>query len=504
MADNLVVEWDREQLILATGSASASSIRLNQVVHVDRAPGLLPDELGRELSTVLNNSGLKAASAVVVFPRELVTFFRIELPNLPEAELPEMVQMQAATRLTVPVESVCLDFAPLPVKANADMREVLLVTAPRQHVEEAVACLRSCEITLAGIKVSSFSIAAAAEHGGLVSSTSPGTVEALVSLTNDSIEMIFLENKQVVFSHSGSSWSSLEAVEQAVRKEISRARMAAAQDLGAYQVSKLTLLGSEEVTSAVPDSVASRLNDAPVVRVDPSEQLINGSFPDDVTAADAVALAGVITGNRNAGESVDLVNPRKPVEKKDLRRVKSLGGVAAVLILCAVFFNWRSGKVAELHGQRDDYNADTEEIESDYKMSRAERDVGQRLQSWKDRKRSQLDLINQVKELMVDTDRVYIKNFNSKVSTGDSLGTIVLRGLAKKRGDVEDLGQILTDAGFEVEPKEIPSSMQDPKYPVELNLEVRIPESMRVEPGRAKQESPEPPVGEKGDRVTQR
>lgn len=504
MAQNLVIEWDREQLIVATGSASGSSIQLNQVVPVDRAPGLQPDELGRELSTALNNAGLKAASAVVVFPRELVTFFRIELPNLPEAELPEMVQMQAATRLTVPVESVCLDFAPLPVAAGSETREVLLVTAPRQHVEEARACLSFCEIALDGIKVSSFSIAAAAEHGNLVGSTSPGTLEALVALTSDSIEMIFLANKQVVFSHSGSSWSSLDGVEQAVRTEISRARMAAAEDLGSYQVSRLTLLGSHDITAAIPDSVASRLNDAEVVRVAPSEQLVTGSFPETVTAADVLAIAGVITANRNAGESVDLVNPRKPVEKKDLRRVKTLGAVAAVLILLAVGYNWRAGRVAEIQRQADDLNAETEEIESDYKISKSLRTVGQRLQNWKDRDRSQLDMINQIRELMVDTQQVYIKQITSKVSTGDALGTIVIRGFAKERVDVEDLGQVLTDAGYVVEPNEIPNSMQDPKYPVELNLEVRIPKEMREKPGRAKNKSAEPAVVEEEDRITQR
>ena len=224
-----------------------------------------------------------------------------------------------ATRLTVPVESVYLDFAPLPVKPGSETRDVLMVTAPQKHVNEARACLAACSIELTGVRVCSFGIAASVVHAGMLSKAAgTDSVEAIVSLRSDSIEMIFMSGQNLAFSHAGASWTSMEAVEQAVRAEISRARLAAAQDMGQYTVKTLTLIGSPEITAAVPDSISARLNNADVVRVDPDGTFVSCHLPEGLTAPDLLPIAGVIANRQTQSvDAVDLVNPRKTPEKKD-------------------------------------------------------------------------------------------------------------------------------------------------------------------------------------------
>ena len=86
MPDTLVIEWDRDQLIAATGSTSGSIVKLKSAVTVSRQNGeLLPAEVGEELRKALSTEGIAATEAIVVLPRELVTFNRVELPNLSDA-----------------------------------------------------------------------------------------------------------------------------------------------------------------------------------------------------------------------------------------------------------------------------------------------------------------------------------------------------------------------------------------------------------------------------------
>lgn len=327
MSDTLVIEWDRDELIAASGSPGGSLVNLKSAIVVNRENGsLLPAELGKKLASALTGSRITATEAVVVFPRELVTFNRIELPNLGDHEIPDIVRLQAATRLTVPIESVCLDFAPLPVSPGAQTRDVLVVTAPKKHVSDVRDCLAVCNIELKGVRVSSFGIAASVVYSGMQANVEdPNAVEAIVSLRSDSIEMIFMTGNSVAFSHSGASWTSLDGVEQAVRTEISRARMAAAEDMGDYAVRRLILIGSPDITAAVPDSVSKRLNDAEVIRINPEGSLLTCHVPPGLAAGDLLAIAGAIANvHTTAVEAVDLVNPRKAPEKKDYRRLQTI------------------------------------------------------------------------------------------------------------------------------------------------------------------------------------
>ncbi|MEQ9411383.1 MAG: pilus assembly protein PilM [Fuerstiella sp.] len=478
MSETLVIEWDRDELIAATGAPSGSLVQLHAAIVVGRDDGnLTPAELGAKLKSSLSTAGISATEALVVFPRQLVTFHRIELPNLSDDEIPDMVRLQAATRLTVPVENVCLDFAPLPVSPGSETRDVLLVTAPLKHVNEVRSCLAVCGLELAGLRVSSFGIGASVVHSGLISRTAGNLeVEAIVSLRADSIELIFMTGHSVAFSHSGASWTSLDGVEQAVRSEISRARMAAAEDMGDYSVRRLILIGSPEVTAAVPDSVARRLNDAEVVRINPEGSLLQCRLPPDHTASDMLPLSGAIANAWTSSvEAVDLVNPRRTPERKDYGRLKTIATVGAVLLLLIAGWKWRSDRVARLQTEAADLIAERDDMRDTYKLAKNELLMARRLSEWSDRDISWLDQLQKIQQLMGSTDRVYIKRFKFGIRTGNYIGTIGAEGYAKSRRDIEDLQRTLTEAGYEVAPTEITQSLRDPKYAMELKLEVSIP-----------------------------
>ena len=484
MSETLVIEWGRDRLLAALGSAESSSVKIQSAVSIDRQGGeLLPSELGEKLAAGLKSVGVTANEAIVVFERNLVTFSRITLPNIGDDEIPEMVKMQAATRLTVPVESVYMDFAPLPIPAGSETRDVLLVTVPRQYINQVKEALDVCAIELKGVRVSSFGIAASVVHSGLMQKNADSrAVETIIALGSDSIEMIFMSGHNVAFSHSGASWTSIEAIEQAVRSEISRARMAAEGDMGSYVVRRLTLIGSPDVTAAVPDSITKRLNDADVARVDPQNALLSGSFT-GISATDLLAIAGVVANVQTPSvTSVDLVNPRRTPEKSDYSRVKKLllAGVAVLALVGG--WKWREAKVTAIQKEVAAVSGEVEDMEGAYKLASNELKLAANLASWSDRDISWLDEMQKLQGLMGGTDRVFIKKFNFHLMSGDYIAAFDAEGYAKSRRDIEDLMRVLTEAGYEVKPTEITQSLKDPNYNMELRLEVNIPTPPKEKP----------------------
>ena len=364
--EHIVVEWDREHVLAAIGETNAGRITLKSISRISRPGDHAEDNqqdsasFTAEIKSVLSVAAAKTPLDVtVLLPRQSVTIHRISLPQVPDAELPAMVRLQAATKLTVPIESVSLDFAPLPVITDSPTRDVLLVTTPAEQIKSIRTALSACNLQVKSVRATSFCIATAAARAGLLADQgNPSLVDAIVLLRSDFIEVTFVKGSAVLFSHSGASWGSAENVDKAVRSELTRARMAAAEVLGEYRIGRLILIGQPEITAAVSDQISARVDGAALERCDPavtffsSTEITELGSPGEskLSAASMVAIAGAIhVTSENKVEGVDLVNPRRPPEKKDLTRVKILGGTLAALLVFGFVWNWQQGRLKALN-----------------------------------------------------------------------------------------------------------------------------------------------------------
>lgn len=477
-SETLFVEWDQTRLLVVQGTSKNGITNLDAVFDVERDPNLRPAEVGELLKTEFASRGVSAAGAVLVFPRELVTFSRVTVPNMAIEELPDLVRMQAATKLTVPVESVCLDFTPLPVIDGMQTRDVLLVTAPLDKVNAARTAMRVCGLEVVSLQVSSFAIAEAASASGLLNSAASGDgMDVVLSLSTDQIEMLYLDGPLLSFSHSGASWSSVEKIEQAVRAEVSRATMAASAVSGANRVARVTLIGTPDVTSAVPDDISKRLNGAEVRRVDPTG-LFTGNIPDSVSPTDLIGLAGAMGQvSKSSFEVVDLINPRKPIEKTDYTKLKRGLAVAACLLALVAGWKWRADAVKAKEEQTAKLKAEEAKLTKKFKASDDLLKQHQNLKEWEARDLNWLDEMERVQNLMGGTERVLLKKFNFNVRKGDYLAAVDAEGYAKSRRDVEDLQKMMVKAGYVVNPGNIEPSQTHSGYAVQLRIESSIPVS---------------------------
>lgn len=480
MADKFI-EWDRDRLVVAEGTAAGEKAQFRLVRILERQSEsndtlLLVDQL-KQLFPV--GADRKRASVAVVFPRQMVTIHRIQLPQVPDSEIPDMIRLQASMRLTVPVESVCMDFTPLPIQPGSATRDVLLVTVPSDQVAVARRTLNDAGLELSEVRVSAYCVAqAAARAGFLRESADLEKVDVVAVMRRDFIELTFVRGTSVVFSHSGSSWTSLETVEKTIRAELTRARMSAAEILGEHKIDRVILIGAPEVTSAVTDQISTRLDGARIERVNPADAFLSGALPEGINSADIVTLAGAILGEAAIGvEVVDLINPRRAPVKKDLRRLRVLlGSLAGVVIVAGGYF-WRQGQINELADVK--YLVDTENAEIKEMLQAGSKEMTQSesVSEWANRDVEWLDEMVRLKAILPATDRMFIDSFQFTAIQRGAVPSVKLVGFAKSESDVNELARKLRDAGYGVKPfePEYRASAVSQDYGVQIVLEVSLP-----------------------------
>jgi len=470
---SLVIEWDRDRLIVVAGNASGRSVSIRQALTVPREPEQAAVSLGTHLKAELAGSSISATDAVVVLPRSLVTLRRIQLPNVPDDELPNMVRLQAATLLSVPIESVELDFIALP--GGDGQRDVLLATAPAEMIAEIQVTMHLADLKLAGVQVSSFGIAAVMAHANMLSNTSKHA-EAVLLLRSDMIEFLLTRGHGVEFSHSGAGWSETDAIERTVRSVISRGRLSATESIGSHSIGQVTLVGASAHCEAVPDEVCRRLDDAAIRRLDPATAIVQGALPNDLSPTDVLAAAGVIANQHKASvAAVDLVNPRRPVEKADTRRLKVLLTVGAVALLAVGAWKWRDTRLQDLQQQTATIEQEVSSLKSEYKRGEDELDQDAAISDWSNRNVDWLNEMDRVRELMEGTSNLLIRNFTMTSGRDTNRGTIKAECLARDRSDIEAFQQRLDAAGYNVIPRTIEPGGRDADYIFTFPLEITIP-----------------------------
>ena len=136
MPDTLAIELASDQLVAIWGSVSGAQVRVRKACLWPRSPDNeeTPAKAGAWLAERLKEAGIKADKVLVALPRNEAVVKRIELPDVPDAELPDVVRFQAQSRTAQPLTELALDFLPAPRREGLP-REVLLATLGGEKVE---------------------------------------------------------------------------------------------------------------------------------------------------------------------------------------------------------------------------------------------------------------------------------------------------------------------------------------------------------------------------------
>ena len=480
MAD-IIIEWDRDRLVVAQGTFAGSKANLSFVQVLPRAADSQDTlSLVQGLQeTFPAQSERSRRQVAVVLPRQLVTIHRVQLPQVPDTEIPDMLRMQAALKLTVPVESVILDFTPLPVQSGSPTRDVLLVTIPADQLGLVRRTLNDAQLELTEARVSAWSLAQTLARAGVTAADAPPGVDIVALLRRDFLELTFLRGNTVLYVHSGAAWSSTEDLERTLRAELSRARLSATEVLGDQPIHRLLLIGDPQATAAISDQVAARLGNATVERINPAESLVALPAGSPVTAVDTASLAGaLLSRSATPVEIVDFISPRKAPEKRDLRRVKILAATLAGVLLFGGVYMWRQGRINALQRQKSALALENNDLREKLEAGSEDLDFAEKIGRWVDRDIEWLDEFARLRNLMPDTDRLFIDNVTFAAIPQNGVGAIRLEAWAKTEADINELTRRLREAGYGVKPfdTDLRPAAVSQEYQVRVQLEVILPE----------------------------
>ena len=480
------VEWSTEGLVGAAvrleGERAALTHPFTIAFTEDRTPERAAAEIAAELAEKTVALGSNAACVVVV-PRETVVVRQLQLPNVPEDELPALVGFQAAAKSSTPTASIAVDYVPL--GASGVGQAVVAVMLDSVRVQRMRDLVTRARLQLVGLEVSPFLVAELVareeERGG-----TPDVPTLIVSQTGDRVEISILDRRRLIATHA--VW--LPAGDAArhvspLQMEINRCLISLGQSHPGVEVDQVYLVEDEQADEAVVRVLHERFG----AKVHPLNiELFGSPIPATNRLSFAALIARGLAGEQGIVPRVNLVNPRKPAEKPDhTNRYLAAGGAAAVLLLGGTWWNF-SSQMASMKSEIDTLTTTINDNTGIITSRKADLDAAQVLTTWIEGDQDQLAAWDQFHELLPGTDRLYLVDLKSTPSSGAKRLKITGTVRARTKEDIDDFETHLSDAGWQVTPNTSQKSVKDPDYPWQIGLEVG--QLRPVDKKLAKQASP--------------
>lgn len=479
MPEFLAIHWDRRfaavQGQVARGSVRIT-VRLTGEWPADVSPEQTPLKAGEWLKGELDRSGADAKQTIVVLPRSAVLLRRIELPNVPEEELPDMVRFQAATASSAPLERLLLDFIPLPVPSDAPTRGVIVATVFKDRIDSIRTALGAAGRELTSVVMAPSAVGEWIAHleqqrGDDAAGTS------LVALYSDHrLNVGVMRQRRVVLAQSADfPDDEPPPTPQRLLAEIGRMLVALESHGGSGKIDRAWCVGvSDEARRSLAERFECDVREA---------DLFGGgavTFPAGTTGDPVhfASAAGALLGaSGRMVEGVDFLDPRKPPVKRDLRKRRMAIGAAGLLLAAGVGWWILSSIESDLDRQIADLRLEDGKLTEMLKKGEPIVQTSNQLKEWHTRKVDWLDEYRKIERLSPGTSSLYLTDVRALPAMGDSTARFRVTGYAKSREQVRQFGQRLAENDYRILAPEIRFSQRDPEYPswFELYIDLLLP-----------------------------
>ncbi|WP_339731135.1 hypothetical protein [uncultured Gimesia sp.] len=480
MADYLAINWEKTGLSGVEAHVSGSAISVKRAFHIAWPDELHPTQDPISAGSWLKNefARLKLASKQVLisFPRHDSTIRLIEIPNVPLDEVPEIVRFQTATKSSVPLGQLFLDYLLLPLQEEKITRDVLVASILKELHDQAVKTFRSMGLEIVSTGISSLT---AAEWIAHVDSKILNVPTLIVNQIDHHLELSLINKQQLLFSYSTSITSGDQAaIEQAMQTEINRFLLSRSAQLAGQNVETVFLIGVPQSQQEFAAKLGERLQCAVEV-LDPLTYL-NSTTSEETVFEFPGVLAGPLgmlySQSQKKLDAIDFLHPHKAEEKPDRRKLQIGLGVAGVVLvlLTAMFLTQRS--VSDLDEQLADRQKVSKDLAEFLKRGQPTLESVALIDEWENSNSKALKVMQELNTVLPGTDRVYLNELDVTRSAGQSISRLRATGHAKNDLDIRDLNQQLSNNHYRVHPKRSNLTTADSVYPVPFEIDAeRLP-----------------------------
>lgn len=461
MAKRLILEIDDSALRVAEVHTAGRNVSVEQLLQVKSAAGSSWSDQVTELQTELARRKLGRGDWDVIVNRRGVEIRDINVPPVPNAELPDLLKFMAKNEFASVNDSWKVDFIPFSTDESTSRKVVAAALNP-QTWEEVGNAIEKWGGKLRRVLLRPYCLAEWCH-----SQLDPHRA-SLVAIRQDRwLDLILIREHQVRLSRTTLLNSAAGAeCEQESLGEIKRTSLMATRVLDGRKLEDLLLVGpwSQESESALRDLGSVRRwnptadNASNVVTIKPTTE------PLWVYGAVVGAAAGKTTTNV---PGFDFANPRKREERKlDYRKVGLWSGLAATVLLTLAGLGWYmltsvNQKVAGYEQQLAKLKEVTEPRNN---QQSAKQRVGEvaKIDEWYTQSVDWLKELAQISSRLNTADEVILTSLDARVE--DTEARFTISGRLSSKDSQASLETQLAQRPYLVRPGKITADDKMPDY----------------------------------------
>lgn len=478
MPDYLVIEWDPLCLRGLDVQASGGTIHVRHAFEMPQPSGHAQPALKEWFAHYLAEKHITTKQVIVTLPRESVVVRRLELPDAPDDELPQMVRFQAAAKSSLSLDELALDFIPLPRREGIPTREVLLAMVPQTMVTAIRDFIDEGQRELLAIRLSPIGAAELVARLEDNKPLDPKSATLIVVRHGERVEISVVWLRQLIFSHAARlAGDTTEQQNAVILTEVSRGLMSFQNLNLGFKLTEGFLLGPDGDLPGLAEALQKRLpitvrtvNPFSLVKVHAdSLKLVSHQ------SAYAGHIGSIWSQTQPLIEVLDFLAPRKPVIKPDTtkarRRQMAIGG--GVTAACLLLIYWVS--LSQLDAGIAQRGEQAVKLDDALRKGKPLLDAAKSIDEWVQEDVNVLNEMQRFEDHLPGTERVYLTKVSINAPTSRQPAEIRAEGYAREEQDIRQLREKLfvAETGYKITADEIKTENKE-YYPKKLNEQIKI------------------------------
>lgn len=329
MPKKIALDYDESELriVVANCNGSRVSVTAAEVIPIGES-----DSVSQKLRGYITDNGLQKTDTLVAIGRGKAELRELQLPPVPDDELPDMVRFQAIQNFASASERAIVDF--LVTNRASDSTTLIAAAVSPADLDRVKELCSTSELPTKRITLRPLSAASL-----YLRQCKPPQICALIDLLSDDAEIVIARNGKVIFVRTVRLPSEDEHRSGAIASELHRTMIACGET---STPDRIVVWGTDAVHADDISAIRDTIGCDDVQAVNPFDlvdlQSGRDSLPDHVGRL--APLVGLLATDETAPETlIDFLNPRQRAEEEPdrVRRIMMVAAPLAAIFLIGFF-----------------------------------------------------------------------------------------------------------------------------------------------------------------------
>ncbi|TWT83934.1 Competence protein A [Planctomycetes bacterium CA13] len=441
MSTKLAIDWDESELRIVAANCSGP-----QVVVTDAAVlAIESDDVFATLRSYVAERGLEKTESLVAIGRGKAELRELQLPPVPDEELPDIVRFQAIRNFASSGDSATIDFL-ITDRTEQGVKAIAAAVSPSTLAQIKEVCGD------AQLHANRIALRPLASAGLFLSRAKPNVGEGdsvLIDLLNDDAEIIVVRDGNVIFVRTVRMPSSEATRPRALVNELRRSLMACGASGKPNQV---VLWGRESVHRSEIEQIAEATG-SKIDVVNPFDLVevktqVREKLPEHVGRL--APLVGLLVCDEVCPERlIDFLNPRERLEESpDHRRTVAMVGVPVLVAILLLFFGYRH--LSGLDQQIESLSSGNTGMKESVDQALASRATTQKIDEFLDGDAVWVRELRELAERLPPSDKVMLRSIFAASDPRSGVSTLTITGSAVSPAVIEELEESIRDENHRV------------------------------------------------------